>query len=608
MTELKSTDQNDKALMDSLSNLAIRLYPENSACLICGGETNLLKTDSKTCYSFDLGKFKLISGCNYCADHKYFDKSGQIIRYESDLAAMIVDKGYRVTFDLVVKVGRLRYDDHRQLREIQAYLKCSSAKIDLPLSTISLICKRFLEFCQKLHTSREDDIRRDINSNGGYILHFDGSTEQKCGRCNLVLIDSRSGHILESSMVKSESCATIKEALKGILAKYGQPLVVVSDLRSGFVSSCIEVFGKKVKHILCHYHFLRTFKDEFNNDHQFLKTCMTHKWQLQAGLTKQLKALQNLKAKGNFSKELKTINKVEEYWDKTGDTLGAYRHALRWILNYKQDSSGKGLPFDLPFLDLFHRVQSGKDLIEKIFANASGEMRMKYYLHGFCRILDKTNNLGANEKGFRKALRSLEFGRKWFDKLRAVLFLEAQLEEDRPLAPLSKQYRLTAEEAKRIPLRLSGFLNSVKRDLMHCKHSDRKAFLENLKKQIEKYRGNLHVPLLSVNIDGKEVFFVPPRTNNCLESIFRLVKTLLRRCTGRSKLPKEFGSIGATLTYYLLMKDHPTFREIFNDDRKLTEEFAKLFVKSWQPQENLAALSSKPTIVPDERQIATLCG
>ena len=75
---------------------------------------------------------------------------------------MIVDKGYRVTFDLVVKVGRLRYDDHRQLHEIQSYLKCSSARIDLPLSTIGMIAKRFLVFCQLLHQSREQEIREDI--------------------------------------------------------------------------------------------------------------------------------------------------------------------------------------------------------------------------------------------------------------------------------------------------------------------------------------------------------------------------------------------------------------------------------------------------------------
>ena len=257
-SELRTIYQNDKLLMNLLSDLKIRLYPENSSCLICNRKTNLLKTDSKTCYSFNLGKFTLISGCNFCAAHKYFsDTPSPVIRYESNLAAMIVEKGYRVTFDLVVKVGRLRYDDHRQLREIQAYLTCSQARIDLPLSTIGMIANRFLHFCRLLHHSRELEIREDIRANGGYFLHFDGSTEQKCGRCSLVLMDSRSGHILESLMVKSEKYDTIRDTLEKVRAKYGNPLAVISDLRPGFVRACIAVFGESVIHILCTFRMRR---------------------------------------------------------------------------------------------------------------------------------------------------------------------------------------------------------------------------------------------------------------------------------------------------------------------------------------------------------------
>ena len=180
-------------MLSSISNLIIRLYPENTTCLICKHKTNLLKTDRKICYSFDLGKFTLIYGCNFCPDHKYFsDKSNRIIRYESNLATMIVEKGYRVTFDLVVKVGSLRYDDHRQLHEIQTYLKCSPARIELPLSTIGFVAKRFLDICRLLHQSRESEIFEQIRGNGGYFLHFDGSTEQKCGQCSLILLDPES--------------------------------------------------------------------------------------------------------------------------------------------------------------------------------------------------------------------------------------------------------------------------------------------------------------------------------------------------------------------------------------------------------------------------------
>jgi hypothetical protein len=607
LRRLRSTSGNDKDILSSLSNLSIRLYAENASCLICCNKTNLLKTDRKTCYSFALGKFTLISGCTFCADHKYFSETpNQIIRYESNLAAMIVDKGYRVTFDLVVKVGRLRYDDHRQLQEIQAYLKCSSAKIDLPLSTIGMIAKRFLDFCRLLHQSREPKIREEIGANGGYFLHFDGSTEQRCGLCSLVLMDSRSGHILESLMVPSEKYDTIEAALDKVRAKYGNPLAIISDLRSGFLRACITVFGQGVIHILCHYHYLRTFKDAFVQDHTFINTCMTKKWRLQAGLAKQLKSLQEIKPKVGYPKELKTVGEIEDYLERTGDVLGTYKYVLRWILNFKSDSSGKGVPFDLPYLDLYYRFVTGKRVIDRIFAQSSIPLRLKYYRHGFCRVAEKTKKLGNGEPGFNKALRQLEYAYKWFNKLRAVLFLEAQMEDDKLLAPLSKKYRLTEHEAQEIPKRLNGFLCSVKRELSTCKHKARRAFLESLQSQVERYQDNLCVPMIAVTVKEEESRLVPPRTNNCLESLFRFVKSLLRRCSGRSKLPKEFGSVGSLVPYYITMRDHPNFRDLFMDDSRLAEEFAKLFAEHWQPPDNLATLPKKSTNDADNTPLVAL--
>jgi hypothetical protein len=608
LRRLRSQFQDDRHILSSISNLVIRLYPENTSCLICEHKTNLLKTDRKICYSFDLGKFTLIYGCDFCAAHKYFsDTSNRIVRYESNLATMTVEKGYRVAFDLVVKVGSLRYGDHRQLHEIQAYLKCSPARIELPLSTIGTVAKRFLDLCRILHQSRESEILEDIRGNGGYYLHFDGSTEQKCGQCSLLLMDSRSGHILESLMVESEKSDIIRDALEKVGKKYGSPLAVVSDLRSGFLKACTDVFGKSVVHILCHYHFLRTFRDEFMQNHIFIRSCMTKKWKLPTGLSKLLKSLPEAGVEKGRPKELKTLDGIEAYVEKTDDILNAYKYALRWILNFKQESSGKGVPFDLPYVDLYNRFVAGKKFIDAIFAKTSAALRLKYY-YDFCRIVKKTKKLGHNEPGFTKALRQLEYAKKWFNKLRAILFLQSQIEDDRTLAPLSKQYQLTIEEAKMLPDRLDGFLKLLNREIRRCKNPIRIAFLKNLGDQVEKYQNNLRVPILSVTIGGKATLLVPPRTNNDLERLFRFVKSMLRRCSGRSKLPKEFGSVGALLPYYLTMKDHSTFRDIFKDERFLSEEFAKLFAKQWQPPKNLIPLHQNSASIVDERQLVALEG
>ena len=601
MKELRIKFQSDKTVLDSLSGLKIRLYPEQSSCLICGKKTNLLKTDWKTCYSFDLGEFLLISGSNFCDEHKYFsNKQNQIIKYQSDLATLIVDKGYKVTFDLVVKVGRLRYDDHRQLEEIQGYLKCSPAKIELPLSTIGMIAKRFLEFCGLLHKKYEPLMLNDIHQNGGFYLHFDGSTEASCGKNNLLILDSRSGHILDSTMIDGEKYVTVKKVLEKVKLKYGTPLATISDLRPGFVRVCNDVFDKKNPHISCHYHFLKTFRQDFLADHKLVRIHLCQRLKLKSDIEKQLKTLDHLEFRHDPN-ILKSIDEIEKYWIKTADVLGTYWYILKWILNFKQDSAGKGVPFDLPYLDFYHRFATGKKLLDMIFEKRlNADYYEKYYRFGFCVIVAKLNKGDKDAQKFRSSVRHLEYVKKWFSKLRGVLYLEGQMKDiDSLLAPLSKRYHLSAEEALSIPQRLTDYVEELKNELSNlnsrpatCKNSVQTEVLKRFQKQLEKHGKDLHVPIVTTEIDGKAVKLIPPRTNNCLESFFRFVKTLIRRCTGRSKLPKEFGSIGALLPYYLSMRDHKTFGTIFNGD-KLVEEFSGLFKTRWELPGNIIAMPNR---------------
>jgi hypothetical protein len=592
LKDLRLKHLEDKTIMETLSGLKVRLYPESSVCLICKRRLNLLKTDWKRCNSFELGQFTLICGSSFCEDHKYMARHlNQIIKYKSDLATLIVDTGHQISFDLMVKIGRLRYDDLHQLGEIQSYLKCCSAGLDLPLSTIGMVAKRFLEFCRRLHEKYEPQIHSDIEVNGGYILQFDGSTEQKCGKCNLLLMDSQSGHVLESMMVDVENSTSIKQALERIQKKYGDPLAVVSDLKPGFLEVCRLVFGPEVIHILCHYHFLRTFRNDFSDDHAFIKTCLTQKWKLIQGLKKQLKCLRDLGIETN--KKLKKLSDIEAHWNKTGDTLGVYRYALNWILDFKHDGSGKGVPFDLPYLDLYDRFKEGKKLIEKIFEKGPPAHYLKYYTGGFKSLLEKTKQLGRHEQGFRKAVSLLEYRRKRFTQLRSALYLEARRDELESSAPLSKKYRLTPEEAEMIPKRITDLIELWNQELKGIQNSDHRAILKRFRNQTEKYKNNLLVPTLTITKEGQTARIVLPRTNNCMERFFRQVKSLLRRHTGRSKLPKEFGSVGALLPYYLSMRDHKIFNDIFKSDRQLTLELAKVVSVQTDIYKNVVAIPKK---------------
>jgi hypothetical protein len=90
--------------------------------------------------------------------------------------------------------------------------------------------------------------------------------------------------------------------------------------------------------------------------------------------------------------------------------------------------------------------------------------------------------------------------------------------------------------------------------------------------------------------------------------LLELALPVLRRRAlpnGRLDAPILIGYLSVR-TYYITMRDHPTFRDIFKDDRKLAEEFAKLFDEQWQPPDNLATLPKKSTIDANDVPLVAL--
>lgn len=586
LEDLRIKHQNNQKVFNELSYCSIRLYPEEKACIVCNKKAKMLKTSKKDCYSFRFGKFRLIEGLFFCQDHKYLpENSSQILKYHSPLAIEIVDRGYRISIDLVVKVGLLRYRDNRQLEEIQSFLKCSSARIDLPISTTGLVAKRFLEYCKLLHEKYEFKIKNDINSNGGYVAHFDGTTEKMSGVINFVVMDSLTEHILISEMIESENSGSVTQILRKIKFRYGNPLITISDLKPGFLSASKDSFDNKVPHKFCDFHFLKIFKNVFNQDHSFIKKRLCSTWKITSKLQKQLKSLNKPTDKRKIFKNLKDI---EKYWQKANNVSETYRLVLQWILKFKQASSGKGLPFDLPYLELYERLIKGKKFIDTM--DTKTDISIEKHRRDFDILIEKIDYTQEWSPQFKKSVSLLKFARKWFTKLRGVLLLGSLQDDQDPLAPLSKRYQLTEEEAKAIPQNINKFLKEIEAAISLCKSPDKMKILINFRDKTKKYQNNLKIPLIAVFVNGIVKTIIPSRTNNCLESFFRLIKALLRRNTGRSALTKEFSSVGALLPYYISMKNHKTFKSIFESEDRLIEEFAAINKDKLNIQDNVVNL------------------
>jgi len=438
-----------------------------------------------------------------------------------------------------------------------------------------------------LHEKYEFKIKNDINSNGGYVANFDGTTEKMSGIINFVVMDSLTEHILISEMIESENSGNVTQILRKIKFRYGNPLTTISDLKPGFLSASKDSFDNKVPHKFCDFHFLKTFKDVFSQYHSFIKKRLCSTWKITSKLQKQLKSINKPTPTGK-RKIYKTLKNIEKYWQETNNVSETYRLVLQWILGFKKASSGKGFPFDLPYLELYERLIKGKKFIDTI--DTKTDILIEKHRQNFDILIEQMDNSQEWSPQFKKSLRMLKFARKWFTKLRGVLLLGSIQDKQDPLAPLSKRYQLTEEEAKTIPQNINKFLEETDAAISLCKNSDQEKILIKFRDQTKKYQNNLKIPLITVLVAGVIKIIIPSRTNNCLESFFRLIKSSLRRNTGRSALTKEFSSIGALLPYYISMKKHKTFKSIFESEDRLIEEFAAINKDKWNIQDNVVKL------------------
>ena len=126
----------------------------------------------------------------------------------------------------------------------------------------------------------------------------------------------------------------------------------------------------------------------------------------------------------------------------------------------------------MPYLDLYDRVIQGKKLIDVIFTKADISIERQYC--NFNTLIEKMDNTRYWSPKFRKSIKMLKFSRKWFNKLRGVLMLGALQDDQDPLAPLSKRYQLTEEEAKAIPKNIKSFLEEIEIKISSCKNPEKK--------------------------------------------------------------------------------------------------------------------------------------
>jgi len=180
-----------KKLFPNKVNLFFRVSSRNCSC---GNLLQPFKTKMRRIATLLLGE------CNAHVSQLHC-KSCKKIFYPEKLTSIIPNNSH-FSFDIIVHVGTALFIQHRNDEEIQKSLQ--EKNISISLREISYLGKKFIVYLALAHHACRDKIKNHMKTNGGYILHLDGTCEGDSPHL-FSFIDELSSIVLDNIKIPSEN-------------------------------------------------------------------------------------------------------------------------------------------------------------------------------------------------------------------------------------------------------------------------------------------------------------------------------------------------------------------------------------------------------------------
>ena len=180
--------------------------------------------------------------------------SGRTV-YRSAQAEALQVKGSGYGLDVVVRIGHLRFTEHRTREEIWRELRDHS-----PIALSERHVQNLLEvYLALLRASQQDVTTRvaaTVTAHGGIIVALDGLQPEQGNEQLWVVREILSGTVLGAANLQQASAERLAALLRPIQAARVPVLGVVSDAQESIRLAVADVFPG-VPHQLCQYHALR---------------------------------------------------------------------------------------------------------------------------------------------------------------------------------------------------------------------------------------------------------------------------------------------------------------------------------------------------------------
>jgi len=545
--------------------------PAQSDCPDCRAPLQVYKTQCRRIQSLHLGCFtahETLLHCEHCQN--------DTICAPEELNRL-APSGCTFGYDVLVFVGKALFLRHRQTEEIVEELRARHVR--LSRSEVGYLAKKFVIYLALAHRQSAPDLKEAMHTQGGYILHLDGTCEAG-GPMLMSSLDSLSEIVLGNVKVPSERTEQIVPFLQDIKSRYGVPLAAVHDMGHGILAAIKEVFGG-IPDFICHFHFLRDLgKDLLECDYDAIRQRL-RKHGLTERLLRQARRLKSAidQQPGWVESFCQSVQAdcLPSQQLESFPLLCAYS-LIQWALEGKTQGEGYGFPFDRPHVQFAKRLRVlGRGLEQIKDIHLRGQWADNKPLFKLSCELKKV----SADEGLQKMLTTIDLKIEVFDQLRSAM----RVAEAGGAAGLNSGSRPAAMGP------IQKAVEQFRQELTSRSDYDSTAHWKAVVEQIDKYRDKLFADPSSVPTGNRTLLIQPQRTNNLMERFFRDWRRGARRRTGHNSISRFLQSMLAD-TPLVRNLQNPRYLEILLDGQATLEErFAQIDVETVRTELQVAQVS-----------------
>ena len=552
MRDLLKEINNSHTLNKVIGNIPVLNFcNDTSTCVECGIGLIVEKVKSRVVYTVAYGRIDARETIKLCPACR--------AKYRSRELPQIVKSGSNYSYDCIVEAGILRYEEKRQIVEIQDIFQ-SKYHLSVSATQVRRMTYSYLDYLGRLHYSSAEKINATMDSQGGYILHVDSTCEGHAPHL-LTCLDGISGFVLYSQKIQSENATSLQISFEKVKKLFGTPLCSVHDMGRGIISALDLVFVAVI-HVICHFHLLRDIgKDLLQELYRKVQKVLSNK-EIYAEIRYQTQALEKAAGGKQLAEQLFYQVARQDKLTSKEFLLGTLYGYLLNLKSHENKGEGYGFPFDRPKVQYYKQICSIYNELLQIDDLPDFDVDIKKTTR-FYKVKEV--------RELKQTIKELDTQIGYFDQLRDIMRIALPESKN----GLNDEGKISSEkELNSMEKELTGYIKTLKVKIE--KEPRGKEKLQGVIRQLEKYWDKIFASPIKVTVEGKEKTIFPHRTNNQSEQFYRKLKHLFRRLHGRPSVSKDIDYLPEEIALIENLKNQDYVKIVLTSIDNLAFEFAKL--------------------------------